>query len=67
MTMQEPLPATPAATVIVFRNGSIAGQPELLMVTRSKVLNFAGGMAVFPGGRVDDPDRDLARQPWTRH
>ncbi|MGD9470885.1 MAG: NUDIX domain-containing protein [Novosphingobium sp.] len=62
MTMQEPLPATPAATVIVFRNGSIAGQPELLMVTRSKVLNFAGGMAVFPGGRVDDADRDLARQ-----
>lgn len=54
--------ATPASTVIIFRNGQIAGQPELLMVTRSKVLNFAGGMAVFPGGRVDEADRDLARQ-----
>lgn len=57
------LPAVkPAATVIVFR-GATAGQPpELLMVQRAKEMRFAGGAAVFPGGRVDPADRDLADQ-----
>lgn len=32
------------------------------MVTRSRKLRFAGGAAVFPGGRVDPADRDLAEQ-----
>lgn len=31
------------------------------MVVRSRKLSFAGGMAVFPGGRVDPEDRELAR------
>lgn len=30
------------------------------MVVRSRELSFAGGAAVFPGGRVDASDRDLA-------
>lgn len=30
------------------------------MVVRSRALTFAGGAAVFPGGRVDDADRVLA-------
>jgi 8-oxo-dGTP pyrophosphatase MutT (NUDIX family) len=50
----------PAATVVVFRRGFNDGPPEILMITRSKSMAFAGGMAVFPGGRVDDADRDLA-------
>ncbi len=32
------------------------------MVVRSKALRFAGGAAVFPGGRVDEADRTLASQ-----
>ena len=32
------------------------------MVQRSKEMRFAGGAAVFPGGRVDDADRALAQQ-----
>lgn len=53
-------PATPAATVVIFRNDPAGGAPQLLMVERSASMNFAGGAAVFPGGRVDDADRDLA-------
>lgn len=49
----------PAATVVIFRRAQ-AGAPELLMVQRSRELRFAGGAAVFPGGKVDDADRELA-------
>lgn len=50
----------PAATVVVFRKGPEGSPPELLMVIRSRTMSFAGGAAVFPGGRVDDADRALA-------
>lgn len=54
-------PAIPAATLVIFRNCPLGGPPELLMVQRSKEMRFAGGAAVFPGGRVDDADRELAQ------
>lgn len=50
----------PAATVVIFRNCPNGGAPELLMVQRSKAMRFAGGAAVFPGGRIDPEDRVLA-------
>lgn len=50
----------PAATVVVFRRAPEGGPPELLMITRSRAMAFAGGAAVFPGGRVDPADRALA-------
>ncbi|WP_176399769.1 NUDIX hydrolase [Novosphingobium sp. B 225] len=53
-------PATPAATLVIFRNDPAGGAPQLLMVERSAAMSFAGGAAVFPGGRVDDADRELA-------
>lgn len=52
--------AIPAATVVVFRKAKDGGPPELLMVTRSRAMTFAGGAAVFPGGRVDPADYELA-------
>lgn len=51
----------PASTLVVFRNGRVGGAPEMLMVVRSRHLKFAGGMAVFPGGRIDAADYALAR------
>ena len=51
---------TPAATVVIFRNAAGGGPPELLMTIRSKTMSFAGGMAVFPGGKVDPADYQLA-------
>lgn len=60
-----PMPAdgpkvVPAATVVIFRNAPAGGAPELLMVQRAKEMRFAGGAAVFPGGRIDPEDRELA-------
>ena len=49
----------PAATVIIFRNGENGQPPEILMTIRSRDMVFAGGMAVFPGGRVDPADYEL--------
>lgn len=58
-----PAPRTiPAATVVIFRHDPAGGPPELLMVQRAKEMRFAGGAAVFPGGRVDPEDRALALQ-----
>lgn len=53
-------PATPAATLVIFRRDVAGGAPQILMVERSTTMKFAGGAAVFPGGRVDDADRALA-------
>ncbi len=50
-----PPPATPAATVILVRDG--AAGLETLLLRRNKRLDFAGGLWVFPGGRVDPSDR----------
>lgn len=52
--------ATPAATMVVFRNNPSGGAPLLLMVERVKAMAFAGGAAVFPGGKVDAADFDYA-------
>lgn len=53
-------PATPAATMVIFRNNPEGGPPLILMVERVKSMAFAGGMVVFPGGKVDDHDRAYA-------
>lgn len=50
----------PAATLVIFRTAQGGGPPQLLMVERSATMRFAGGAAVFPGGRVDQADCDLA-------
>ena len=59
-------PAIPAATLVIFRRGAKDAAPELLMVERAATMAFAGGAAVFPGGRVDPADRDLAARLETR-
>ena len=53
-------PATPAATMVIFRRNPAGGAPLLLMVERIKAMAFAGGAAVFPGGKVDAADYDYA-------
>jgi 8-oxo-dGTP pyrophosphatase MutT (NUDIX family) len=51
--------AIPAATLIVVRE-TASGPPELLMVERAEGMAFAAGALVFPGGRIDEADRQLA-------
>lgn len=56
------VPATPAATLVLFRERQ-GRPPELLVVERSTRMSFAGGAVVFPGGRIDDDDHVLAANP----
>lgn len=51
----------PAATLIVVRERD-GRLPELLMVERAKGMAFAAGALVFPGGRIDSADRELASE-----
>lgn len=60
--MPSELGVVPAATVVIFRRTLAGGPPELLMVRRADAMRFAAGAAVFPGGRVDPADRELARR-----
>jgi len=53
-TRKEVPEAIPAATVILLRDGPDG--LETLMLRRNSELEFAGGMWVFPGGRVDPED-----------
>jgi 8-oxo-dGTP pyrophosphatase MutT (NUDIX family) len=50
----EPAPIVAAATVILLRD--TAAGLETLMLRRDSRLAFAGGMWVFPGGRIDPED-----------
>jgi len=54
-------PSIPAATLILFR-ARAAGCAEHLFVERAATMVFAAGAVVFPGGRVDADDHELARQ-----
>lgn len=50
-------PIRPAATIIIVREAEDASQAyEIFMMRRTSGASFAGGMYVFPGGRVDGDD-----------
>ncbi|MEL6876297.1 MAG: NUDIX domain-containing protein [Pseudomonadota bacterium] len=58
----KPMPKPiPASTLIIFRDQNQDKAPDLLMVERSAKMAFAAGAAVFPGGRIDDADFEMAR------
>lgn len=71
MTTDSAPTGIPAATIIIFRNAPDpaigGGAPEVLMTVRSRNMTFAGGMAVFPGGRVDPADYALAEAVAADH
>jgi 8-oxo-dGTP pyrophosphatase MutT (NUDIX family) len=48
-------PLIPAATVVLLRDA--ADGIEVLLLRRNTAVEFAGGMWVFPGGRIDPEDR----------
>lgn len=61
--MTEPLPARPAATVMLIRDthGAAPASPgplEIFLMRRHSAMEFVAGVMVFPGGGVDDRDRN---------
>jgi 8-oxo-dGTP pyrophosphatase MutT (NUDIX family) len=61
----EPKPVRPAATVMLVRD-THEGISVFLM-RRHAAMEFAAGMTVFPGGGVDDRDRDaglVSNRAW---
>jgi 8-oxo-dGTP pyrophosphatase MutT (NUDIX family) len=53
--------ARPAATVLLLRDGP--NGIEVFMVVRHAAIDFAGGALVFPGGRVEEADHEVAANP----
>ncbi len=57
--------ARPAATILLLRDGTDG--IEVFMVVRHQAIDFASGALVFPGGRVEEADHDIAaRMPTKR-
>ena len=58
--MSDAQPATPrpASTMLLLRDAP-AG-PEIFMVVRHRAIEFAAGALVFPGGRVEAADAEIA-------
>jgi 8-oxo-dGTP pyrophosphatase MutT (NUDIX family) len=54
MEDDDAVPAIPAATVVLLRDGDDG--LETLMLRRNTKLAFAGGSWVWPGGRIDPSD-----------
>lgn len=60
---REPAEPRDAATVILMRTSPHADGPEVYYLRRHTSMQFAAGMAVFPGGGVDARDFD-SRTAW---
>ena len=56
--MAEVVEAVPAASVIVLRDAPL----EVLMIRRSENASFVPNAWVFPGGMVEQLDREIARE-----
>ncbi|CAN5895673.1 hypothetical protein BH20ACT6_BH20ACT6_09390 [soil metagenome] len=61
--VRAPVEPRDAATVVLLRDGTHHNGrdgPEVYLLRRHDRMAFAAGMAVFPGGGVDDRDRQAA-------
>jgi 8-oxo-dGTP pyrophosphatase MutT (NUDIX family) len=49
----------PASTTLLLRDGAAAREIEVFMMVRHHQIEFNSGALVFPGGSVDDNDREI--------
>jgi 8-oxo-dGTP pyrophosphatase MutT (NUDIX family) len=56
--------AVDATTIVLVRDAPTGGI-EVLLLERHLDSDFAGGALVFPGGKVDAGDRELAPERWS--
>lgn len=52
-------PAVASSSIVLVRDRAPGGALEVLMLERHIETDFAGGALVFPGGKVDEQDREL--------
>jgi len=62
--MTDPSVPRLAATVLLVRDGATG--LEVFMVKRHHAIDFASGALVFPGGKVDPEDHEIAADPTVR-
>ncbi|WP_326547375.1 NUDIX hydrolase [Mycolicibacterium sp. ND9-15] len=56
---EEPLAPRPAATVMLIRETpDVTREVEVFLMRRHSAMDFVAGVMVFPGGGVDDRDRN---------
>ncbi|MFI5507403.1 NUDIX hydrolase [Mycobacterium sp. NPDC051804] len=57
---EDPLVPRPAATVMLIRDNraGLAPEIEVFLMRRHSAMDFVAGVMVFPGGGVDDRDRN---------
>jgi len=55
------IPIRMAATLVIVKDGVAGSAPQLLMAERASSMAFAAGAMVFPGGAVDDADKEHAQ------
>jgi 8-oxo-dGTP pyrophosphatase MutT (NUDIX family) len=59
------VPAIASSTVVLVRDAPSGQGLQVLLLERHLDSDFAGGALVFPGGKVDDIDRELDAARWT--
>src|ERR1700760_4492368 len=53
----------PASTILLLRDNAAAGEIEVFMMVRHYEIDFNSGALVFPGGSVDNNDREIIAHP----
>lgn len=61
--MNEVVAPRQASTVLLLRDSKAAKEIEVFMMVRHHQIEFSSGALVFPGGSVDNNDREIAAEP----
>ena len=61
--MAEVVTPRPASTVLLLRDSAARREVEVFMMVRHYEIDFASGALVFPGGSVDENDREIIARP----
>ena len=58
--MPDVVASRPASTILLLRDSAAAREIEVFMMVRHHQIEFNSGALVFPGGSVDNNDREIA-------
>ena len=62
--LAEAVAPRPASTILLLRDSAVTrGEIEVFMMVRHYEIEFNSGALVFPGGSVDNGDREIIASP----